>query len=260
MRIMRRGLSALFGTAGAVGLILCIAGIVGCWMLRAESMRYVNAAFGRAEGSLDGMRDGLGRATDRLQQTREDLDTIGRREAELAASAPEQRTAGRSLLRRQAEKAVPQLAAGRRQLVKATETALVLNGLLDALAELPGTERVGIEVDGLQDASDKLEELIQRSEKLAAMLAESSPNAAASPAPESSRIRDRLERILGVIAAGGNRVELARTQLQTWHAKIDRGLTAIAVGTTAILAWIGLGQLGLITWGIRLWRSARLRA
>ena len=249
MRLLRRTMAAALGLAGAVGLALCVAAVVGCWVAYAEAVRRVDRTFDRAAGSLGGVRDDLTQVGDRLRETRGELDAIRRREADLAAQPPEERSHRRLISRKAAEGGPPQLTEARQKLVKATEAALVLEGLLDVLAELPLGERVGVEPGPLRDASDRLGELIGRSEQLAATLAKASPNPADGAAEESTRLSEGLDRIVAAADAGAGRADGAHDRVRAWHARLVRWLTVTAVAVTLLLTWIGLGQLSLLAHG-----------
>jgi hypothetical protein len=203
--------------------------------------------FCRAEGSLGGARDDLVHVRDRRRQTRQEMDAIRRREDELAAHPPADRGGRRGLSRKAAEDVSPRLGDARRKLVTATEAALVVNGFLDALAELSLGERVGIDVDRLRLAADELSALIGRADRLAAHLAGApSDPAAGGIADQSSRIAESLDRVITAVDEGAARVTSAQERVEAWHARVTGWLTTTAVVVTLILAWAGTGQLSLL--------------
>src|SRR4051812_12837430 len=130
MRLLRRSIGVLCGTAGATGLALCVAGLVGCWLLHAELVRRVDRVFGRAEDALADIRGNLGRATDRLRESQAELEAVQSREAVQASRPPAERDARRAVSRKALDALGPQVVEVRKVLVKATEAALVANGLL----------------------------------------------------------------------------------------------------------------------------------
>ena len=209
-------------------------------MAYAEAVRRADRTFGRAEDALGDVRDSLRQAGDRLRQTRQELATI-REQLQAQPFVVD----GQAIARKAAEAALPLLVEARQKLLKATEAGLVLEGLLDALAELPLGERVGIEPERLRDASDRLGELIGRSELLAATLEKT----ASVLADESWRLIGPLDRIIAATDAGADRADAARERVRAWHARVIYWLTVAAVGVTVLLAWIGLGQLSLLVHG-----------
>jgi len=249
MTVLRRLVAAVLGTAGAVGVVLCVAGVVGCWVAYAEAVRRADRTFGRAEGALSELRDGLAQAGDRLRVTQDELDAVRKREADLAAQPPAERTLRRAVSRKAVEGVSPQLADARKKLVAATDGALFLEGLLDALAELPLGHRVGVEPDKLRNASDRLGELVGKSDQLAATLAKASPDPADGAAEESTRLYDLLDRIVAAADAGADRAGSAHDRVRAWHDRVVRWLTVAAAGVTLALVWVGLGQLSLLVHG-----------
>ena len=89
---------------------------------------------------------------------------------------------------------------------------------MDALAELPLGERVGIEVDSLRDASDRLGDLIGRVELLTALLALASSDRLAD---ESSRLSAALDKVAAAAEAGADRIDLPLQQLHSAHAALS---------------------------------------
>jgi hypothetical protein len=256
MRALRRALTAVLGTAGAAGLVLCIAGVVGCWALHAEAVSLADRVCGRAESSLGGVRDDLTAARDQLGRTQQELNAIRQREAEFNAGPPADRGGRRPLARKLTGDVPSQLGEARRRLVTATEAALAVNGFLDALAELTLSERVGVDIDRLRGASDALSELIGRGDKLSSLLAASAPDPAGA-ADQSSRIAESLGRVVAAVDEGAARADAARAQVGAWRARVTRGLTWAAALVTLILAWVGVGQLSLLAHACRWSRGQR---
>jgi len=238
-----------------MGLLLCIAGIIGCWLLRAEVTRRVNGTFGRAEGMITDVRDSLDQVAGRLRQTERELESVRRREGNLAAQPPEERTARRSLSLKAMTAVKPDLGEAREKLVTSVEAGLVLNGLLEALAEIPLVERTSIDTNRLKESSAQLSELIQRADKLAASLA--GPPAAqpdATPAEETARLAGFVDGIITRAEEGSSRAHAAGESLADRRASIVYWIDLIALALTAALIWIGAGQLSLLAHGRTLFR------
>ena len=146
------------------------------------------------------------------------------------------------------------MAEARTTLVKATEAALVANGLLDALAELPAVERVNVDVDRLKEASDRLADLTERSDKLAALLARTVPAGDADVVGESSRAVEAVRRPIALAEAGSERVDSGRQSIAGAHARIRRWVNAIALALAVVLVWVAAGQFSLLVHGRKLAR------
>lgn len=257
MRVVRPlvGLSA--GTAGAAGLVLCVAGLVGLWTVYTEVVRRVDRVFGGADRALADVQGNLRAAAGRLRETEAELEAARKREADLAAQPPAERGPRRERSRKAVEALGPEVREARATLVKATEAALVANGLLEALAELPGVERVNVDTDQLEEASDRLSDLTGRANRLAELLARAGPADDDQVGGESSRAIELVRRTTGPADAGSDRLEVARQKVAAAHARLMRWIDGVALALAVVLVWIGAGQLSLMVHGWKLVRGPR---
>jgi len=257
MRIAHRLFGVLGGTAGAIGLVLCIGGIFGCWWVRSEATRRADRTLGRVEDLLADVRDNLGQAGDRMRQTQHELDSIRERETDMAGRPATERNARRSLSRKAMLAVNPQLGDARGKLAQATEVGLVLRGVLDALAEMPLVERAGVAPERLRESSTQLSELTQKAEKLAGSLAGSPAEPPDSTvADETSRLVEGVGRLVAALDDEATRAYRAREATADQRTQIGRWITLAAAILTAVLIWIGLGQLSLLAHGWKLARRA----
>jgi hypothetical protein len=253
MGIVRRvgGLTA--GTAGLVGSVLGVAGLAGVWLAYAEVMRRVDRVFGRADQALADVRDNLGQAVARLKETETELEAVRKREADLAAQPPAQRGARRELSRRAVESVGPGVGEARNLLVRATEAGLVANGLLDALAELPG-DGVRVDTDRLKETATQIADLTEKTSKLSELLARAAPAGGDEVQPESTRAVEAVRRPIALAEAGAERLGRGRQSVAESHAKLRRWITGIAAALTVALVWIAAGQFSLLVHGWKLLR------
>jgi len=254
MRLIRRLVGLVSGTAGLIGLVLGVAGLAGVWVGYTEVTRRVDAVFDRADQALAGAQDNLRQATDRLRQTEVELEAVRKREADRTADPPAQRPGRREASRKAVEALGPGVTEARATLVKATEAAMVANGLLDALAELPAVERVNVDVDRLKEASDRLSDLTERSTRLTEMLARAAPAGDDEVGGESSRAVEAVRRPIALADVGSERLESCRQSIAAGHARLVRWINGIAVVLTVVFVWIAVGQFSLLVHGWKLFR------
>jgi len=250
---VRRLTGWAFGAAGAVGFLLCIAGLVGCWVAYAEVVRRVDRVFGRADAALAEIGENLGQAGDRLRRTRTELEAV-RRETEPPATRPTGGTARRAVSRKAVEAVGPQAAEARELLVKATEAALVANGVLDALAELPVVERVSVDTDRLKEAAAQLADVSEQSARLAARLGPVARGDDGEAGTESSRAAEALGKAIDLTATGADQVERGRERVAGGRARVMGWINGVAVAVTLVLAWGAAGQFSLLVHGRSLTR------
>jgi hypothetical protein len=254
MRLARRLLGLVSGAAGLVGLLLGLAGLVGVWVGYTEVMRRVNGIFDRTDQALAGAHHNLRQATDRLRATESELEAIRNREADLASQSPDQRPAKRAASRKALESVGPGVAEARSTLVKSTEAALVASGLLDALAELPGVERVNVDPDRLKETSARLDELTEKSTRLTELLARAGAANGDDVAGETTRAVEAVRKPIALAEAGSERLESCRQSIGAAHDRLVRWINWITVALALILFWITIGQLSLLIHGLRLIR------
>lgn len=257
MRVVRPlvGLSA--ATAGAVGLVLCVGGLVGLWAVYTEVVRRVDRVFDGADRALTDAHGHLRAATERLRQTEAELEAVRQREADLAARPPAERGPRRERSRKAVEAVGPGIGEARSTLVKATEAALVAEGLLDALAEIPAVERVNVETEQLREASARLDDLTENANRLAALLARVAPPGEEDVAGESSRAIEVVRRTTHLATAGSDHLAGARQKVAAAHTRLTRWIAGIALVLAVVLVWVGAGQLSLTVQGWKLVRGRR---
>jgi len=214
----------------------------------------VDKTFGRADSSLANVNEHLEKARSRLRQTQTELAAIQKREADLAAKPPAERNSRRLLSKKSVESVNPKLSETRELLVQATEAALVVNGVLEALAELPFVERLSNDTDRLKNTSSQPSEGIERSNKLANLLAKAGPSGDSEIGGESTRIRDTLDRVVSSLDGADDRIEKTRGKVEESHSRIKYWIRVAGMIVTAVLVWIGLGQLSLLIHGGKLVR------
>jgi hypothetical protein len=250
MRILKRLFGALFFLIGLIGLVLCVAGVIGCWRAYDDLLKRSGPIFDKGEKALTKAREDLVAAREPLTKARERLKEIQEREAAFAASSESDNGRQRRLqLRSLVRDAPPQLREARGMIINTTEAAVVVNGLLDAAADLPGVERSGLDTAKLEDASKQLSEATQKADKLAERLGGTDDPLSPQELENSKRIAEILDRIIEVIDDGINWTDRTLTKVKDWHARFPHILLLSAVVITIALIWIALGQFSLMAHG-----------
>jgi hypothetical protein len=244
--MVRRLGGLVFGTAGALGLLLCVAALVGCWVGYFELLRRVDQVFGRGESALAEVGTNLDQAGARLRQSQSELVALHDRGASVP---PAQARARRAASRKTAAALGPRLGEARELVVKATELGLVANGILEALGELPIVERAHIDMSQLQEASTRIREVTDRSARLADLLEPETAPEDDQVAKESSGASEALHRAVELTEATSGRLNLARQRIEDGHSRIRQWLDRAVAVATVVLVWLAAGQLSLLIHG-----------
>lgn len=243
MRIFWRIIRFALGLAGLTGTLLCLAGIVGCWILYVDAVQRTNRAFGRVEASLDRTRENLTRARDQLERTQRGLLAVRGRVSDATHRLKVRIITGA---------AAGTLTEIRRIVERATEAALVAEGFLNAVAELPIAERIGLDPDALRETSERLSDAIQIAERLSALLDPAAPepmdNDVQGP---STRLDELLKQAIGTVDIGVERLNTASERMELLRVRVVRVFTIVALASTVLLVWIGAGQVSLLIHGFR---------
>jgi hypothetical protein len=249
MRLLKRLFGVLAFLLGFIGLLASLAGIVGCWYAYFDLLDREKRLYAKSEETLTTANKSLVKVRDRLREAREQVDAIRQREADLKNHPPEEQTRRRARSRLEAKAAQPQLDEARGFLVNSTETALVVNGLLDALSDLPGLDRTGLEPERLKEASKNLGEATEKAETLSQTLATQTGPLSQQDLEVSAKIAALLDKIIATIDAGVNWTDRTRDRVREWHLRFEHYLFLSALGITFVLIWIGLAQYSLMMHG-----------
>jgi soluble cytochrome b562 len=238
MSIIRRIVGNLASLAGVLGVLLCVAAIVGCWIAQARFIEWLDRTNARVDASLANVRTNLKSSNEQLKQTQIELTAVRQKEVQ-----PDP-VKGNFLLRAAIEANKPQLRDAKTKLVLATETGLILRGILEAFDDLNLGDHA--ETDRVKEASAQLSELIAKAEKITAKIEGVGP-----VDPEPDALMDgftKLVRMLDDSDAGMDRI---RERADEWYHRLHRYSLIAAVAITLISLWIGLGQWSFAIHGRR---------
>src|SRR5262245_51307443 len=134
-RFARRTAGALLVLLGGLGVVLCAAGVVGTWRLRASRTGTTARVGERAEGIVGVTLDGLRLAQAGLDQAHGDLRDLHDRAREPAPREPKKRGLRQSLMRQTVRQFGSKVEGAQDKLVVVSQGTVVLNALLGQLDE-----------------------------------------------------------------------------------------------------------------------------
>jgi hypothetical protein len=238
MRHARHLVGLVCRAAGAIGLLVSLTGIAGCWWLYALATSRVDRVFDRVDVLLADVARETDQVESLLRQVGQDID------------------ARRLLSDRAREVVARRLDEAREKLIEATEIGQKINGMLETTAEMAITERVGVDTTKLAEVSRQLSDLIGRTKKLTAALAVSPAGPIETlAAVEVPGLVKATAAVIALLVDVSGRAHAVRGRLTELRHRTIRAMTVAAAAATALAIWIGLGQFALSVQGRRLFRK-----
>ncbi len=250
MRLLRRALAAGVLLLSSAGVVLCVAGVIGVWWVRADVMDAVEKidarlaqGVQRASAVNTGVRRALDQARADVGRVRSEAVNLGPGKNGLAAAAV------RKLVREQVGPHVGDVGG---RLVTGAEAAAAVAALLQSASDLPFAPSCRIDPERLGRAADEASALVGALDKLQATVGDAEQaDAGPEVGPAAGEVDSVLQRCQAVVDDWQSSLDAVRGELAEFKARILGWVTFAALGATAVLAWLGLGQLSLFVhaWG-----------
>ena len=257
MKICLRILAVITFFLSMVGLFLCFAVGVGVWIVERPARVKAERLFGRmetalnvADQNLDQVKASLARATERLDQVRQEQRTL--------AQEPRRADVGRRFLARTVQQRIaPELTDAHDKLHTVAEAATVVNSMLEDIGNFPLLSVSGLDMDGLTAMNNRLGEVGPAAWELSRLLGASEPEATADTGQEFSRI----ERILGglrtMIAEFEGRLAEVRQSKKSLESKTLPWITPAAIAISVVCSWIAFSQISVMGHARSWWRHQK---
>lgn len=244
--MLRRIGAAVLIAGGTLGFVLCVVGIVACWIARPTLIRNLSRTCASADKVLAEVSDGLERTRASLQKAREGL----------ALLPPPPKLPGPDrerllLLRTLMPRLTPQIQDARQRLDLAADAAVVARSLLEGFEGMPLLQSTALDTDKLRDTAAQVHKLGDSAEKLRAVLGDSPDDRYAEA--ETARFEEQVTTALAKIGELADHVAPIRQAVLEVSGRLSRWLTLLATLATALLAWVAVGQISLVLHGKALW-------
>lgn len=250
VRVVRRAAGMLLVLLGGLGVILSVAGVVGCWVVRQSLTRTASRVCERSERLLAVTADSLRQVQAGLDEARGDLDALHDGAKVPAPREPEMRRSRQLLLKKLASQFSSRLDGAQRTATAVAETVVVLNALLEQLDEVPLAQTGRLDLDTVRDTSDRLTNLAASARRLNLLLDElPGGEGGAEAAQQASRMKEALSQAATRVEELTDRVDEARARVADLRSRLPVRLTAAAVLLTVLFVWAGVGQLSLLARG-----------
>jgi hypothetical protein len=246
MRSLRRVLAAITLALGALGIMICVLGVVGIWILRAKANHTVtrmDAAVGvgvqRASSAIQNVRRALEQAKIDVQRLSDEAANLG--------PEPEKNRRSANLLRKLVRERVgANLNDLEGRLMTGADAAAAIASLLQSMQELPMGRPARLDPDSLERATNQASQLAASLHKLQTALGEDDQIAVAPEVAAASRDVSRvLERCQTIANDWQADLDDVREQSAQLKQHILGWLTVAAILLTAVCAWAAVSQLSL---------------
>jgi hypothetical protein len=246
MRLLRRLVGAVVLLLSAVSIICCAAGIVGAWIFHQRVSEKVETVSAKLDGGLErasAANQNVGRV---LERARADVAEVRKKSADLGGGGDKGGLASRTLRTLIREKAGPNIDDLGGRLATLSDAAVVVSSLLQSAEELPIERNLPVDPDELKRRADDAHQLSATLRRAEAALGEGDSDAGKREvADATSQVDLVLQKCQAVVDRWQSDLDRLRDDLARVKAKTLAWLTYGALAVTALLAWVGLGQVCL---------------
>ena len=243
----KRILGLIFLLLGTAGFLLCVAGVVGVWVVRAPLRERLAQVVARVEEVLERAKVDLGAVQTALTRSQSDLKKL--REAK-----PQKQDRLRQAM---AQNLSQQLGPGtgdlRASLTRVAEASVVLENVLQEAGALASGRGERLDAGDAEDLSKKLAGVARKSWELSSLFPERGQG---PPDADLDRAGRKLDEVQEVVTECQERVDTFESRLQRLKAGADVWTARGPYVVTGVLGLFGLGQLALFLWGVSLMRRS----
>jgi hypothetical protein len=248
MHVLRRLFALLIGLVGLAVLGLCVAGIVGTWMVKKPLSERTTRLLSDADRALTTAVDGVDVIQESLNKARNDLERFN---AE-AGKPPKERTKPglvEQVVARNLESNFQNVGA---TVNVVTDASVVLNSILGSLSELPETSMTTFDTDRLKDIQGSLTDLTGKSRRLGGLLGN---GGGAGSHEQAAQMKEVLDQVILWVTEVQGKVGAIKSDVDKLKARTPRWIHLGSVVITAVLGWIALSQLFVLGYAVYWFRG-----
>jgi hypothetical protein len=235
-----------------VGIICCVAGIIGTWMYYQTVSEKVETISDRVDAGLlrvSAANQNVGRA---VEKARADVANVDRESADLDGGGERSRRASRALRTLIQQRAGPNIDELGGRLATLSDAAAAASSLLQSFQELPRGRSHRFEPDQLQRRADEAEQLSATLRRLEAAVGEGDKETShREVASATSQVDIVLQNCQAELDDWQSDLDAAREELARVKGEILGWLTYAAVAVTILCLWVGAGQVSLFARALR---------
>jgi hypothetical protein len=241
----------------AVGIVCCVAGIVGIWW-------FWPSASERVQKIAAGLDVGLQRAsaaTRHVQRAvakaRADVAEAGKESADLAGGGEKSRLASRTLRRLIQQRVGPDVDDLVGRLATMSDASVAVSALLQSVQELPPSRTSRLEPDQWERWTDQARQLSAKLRRLEAVVGDGDKEASGREvAAASSEVDLVLQKCQATVDDWQSSLDAVREDFPRVKEEVLGWLWPAAVAMTLLVGWVAVGQLSLFAHAVRWCRGA----
>jgi hypothetical protein len=254
MRLLLRCAGALVLLLSTVGLVCCVAGVVGVWMLRQTASEKVLNISARIDAGLQRVSLANENVRRALEKARADVAKVSKGSADLGGGAEKGRPATgtlRGLIQRQVGPEINELGG---RLATCSDAAVAVTSLLQSFEELAPGQTGRIEPDKLERLADQASQLSAAVQRLQAVVGDEDKGAAEKEVVAAAgEVELVLRKCQATVDHWQSDLDAGPNEILRVKAEILRWLTLIAIAATVICVWVAMSQISLfahaLKWG-----------
>ncbi len=246
--MLRKSMAVLLGIVAGLGLLLCLVGLAGVWVVNAPLTDAVGAAAQAVDGYLGLATQTLGVTEEQVTALRTELGDV---RARLDTVTEERRS---DALARVGQRVGPALDTVRTTVAGVHTAIVALNHSLETANRIPSVN-VPTLTDELQVADQRIEEMQSGLSAVTAALGDITV--------DGSEVSAMLDTLLAQLASFGDVMNRAQTQIAGLTATVrvvesesEGWIDLGSVVLSALFILFGAGQAGLIARAVDLFRTA----
>jgi hypothetical protein len=252
MKLCKRIFAAVALLLSAAGLLICLTGAAGVWMLAGPVTDRANQLFGRIERALDIVDVGVSHAGSSLAEAAQRLDSARQEQSQIPQGAGWSNVTRRLLARTVQQSVIPDIRDANETLHKVAEAAVVINSVLEDIGSVPFLASSGLDLDRLTDLNQRLSDVGPAAWELSRLLGEPPPEGGDDTAANRlSRVEETLKTMRISVDDFGSRVMEVRERTAALKSNVQSWIRLARAILPPVFLWLALSQASVL---VHAWR------
>jgi len=252
MAVPRRVGGVLVLLLSIVGIIGCVAGIIGIWIFSQRVSERAQRITERLDSGLERVAVASQNIQSAMARARTDMANIDKESANLSEWGEKNRRASRAIRTVLQQNARPDLDDLTGRLATLSDAAVAVTSLLQSFQEISPGRVSRIDPDDLQRRADDVQQISTTLRRLEAAVADDEKDAKQRDVEgAASEVDSVLARCQAAVDNWQADLSSVRADVARVREQAPRWMTYVAVAVTVLCLWMGAGQLSLFGRALR---------